>query len=499
MEATLFADNIYLSEALYSDVVSGKKKLCISAIYIIYDVMQKLRVMISNLFGQKDSDKDTLVNKHELGANILKLAFCGKLLWRAFETDPDDIFFSTTKQEDIEILSKHVVAVEPHDFEDMKIRLQNYKSQQAMVFWKTTKIFRETMELKLFYKLPYYNISYALINKSTAFGALAVSRIQDESWINLGRFAYNPIAQKMMKSRLATSVELDQFIFIPFSQEDILTQENIMDTTPPKMMQEDMDLPFFVDEKEFDPEKHLRMQVMSHQDWNRVNWEEGKLIDPDSEPVDVKAAIFYIHGGGWVLSAFSQEEFVRRISKELNIPVFGIKHRLAPMGHFPILNNDVFQGYCWVRNYAEKYLKLRFDKIIWYGCSAGGHLVMTFPLTCKQKQVRIPDGIIPIAPVANVDTTMFVPSWLIGIDDPLLSTANMEFYEKSYRGQLKPNENFHMNPFVAPDEAFLEDGKVKFPMTRVIIGGNDILRDHALLHILRLGKLELILNLLCTY
>ena len=80
MEATLLADNIYLSEALYSDVVSGKKKLCISAIYIIYDVMQKLRVMISNLFGQKDSDKDTLVNKHELGANILKLAFCGKLL-----------------------------------------------------------------------------------------------------------------------------------------------------------------------------------------------------------------------------------------------------------------------------------------------------------------------------------------------------------------------------------------------------------------------------------
>lgn len=89
----------------------------------------------------------------------------------------------------------------------------------------------------------------------------------------------------------------------------------------------------------------------------------------------------------------------------------------------------------------------------------------------------MPDGIIPLHPVANVDTTYFVPSLLYAIDEPFLSCHLMEWFEEQYVQELGPNYNYLMNPMLTPDEVFKADGKVKYPPTRMTFCGFDQLRD----------------------
>ena len=111
-----------------------------------------------------------------------------------------------------------------------------------------------------------------------------------------------------------------------------------------------------------------------------------------------KAIIFYIHGGGFVFgSPQACDIFTRTWSKKTEFPVFAVKYRLAPRSKFPCSLDDVFQAYYWIVNHCESVLKIKYDKIIVSGDSAGGNLALALCTLCIQKKIdgiRKPDALL---------------------------------------------------------------------------------------------------------
>lgn len=125
------------------------------------------------------------------------------------------------------------------------------------------------------------------------------------------------------------------------SKEDNFNLDSIMTPEEPHMMSNDLDMSFHLDHNRFDQDKHLRLLTIMHEDWGRIDWNTGKLLDPDSEPVDVGTAVLYLHGGGWVASSTRSylKNFIA-MSKTIKIPIFSIEYRHAPEYPFPTSNSD---------------------------------------------------------------------------------------------------------------------------------------------------------------
>lgn len=196
--------------------------------------------------------------------------------------------------------------------------------------------------------------------------------------------------------------------------------------------------------------------------------------------------MLYFHGGGWCASGTGGHwNVLTRISNDLKIPVFSLEYRHAPKYKFPIQSSDCLQGYLWLRYYAEKYLKLKFKKIILYGNSAGGHLSHTVPLLCNLKNIKNADGVVSFGPVGNVDVTKFYPSSLAGLDCTNLTFAKMISGSSAFAGTVGPNDNYILNPICAPEDAFKVDGKLNFPRFKLIMTCQEVLRDSVIDFVLK--------------
>lgn len=113
---------------------------------------------------------------------------------------------------------------------------------------------------------------------------------------------------------------------------------------------------------------------------------KNKFKDPESEPVHMPVALFYIHGGGFLGgSSGSYNAILRKIAINTGYPVFAVDYRLSPEYKFPSHLSDVWIVYLWIRYYSEKYLKIKIDKIIWIGDSAGGWLWYTLTILAIEK------------------------------------------------------------------------------------------------------------------
>jgi hormone-sensitive lipase len=94
------------------------------------------------------------------------------------------------------------------------------------------------------------------------------------------------------------------------------------------------------------------------------------------------------------MSSSSHENYLRKWTTSLGVPVISIDYRLAPENPYPKALDDVWQAYNWILNYAEEEFGIQINKIILAGDSAGGHLAfgLTYLLILHNK--RLPDGLI---------------------------------------------------------------------------------------------------------
>ena len=280
---------------------------------------------------------------------------------------------------------------------------------------------------------------------------------------------------------------LDKKIDIPITKVDELTVENIDEKVLPKMVEDDLDLPFLYEETSLDENEYIRMRLISNVDWGTMDWSTGKPIDETKEPAYVDGVIIYIHGGGYICgSSASSRPTAYHYAMTTEYPVFSIDYRLAPGYKYPTPLSDCWQAYLWIIKYSEKYLKLKFGKVVLVGDSAGGNLILGVTSLSIQKECRIPDGVHPLYPSLATAHVHFSPSLLLALDDPVLNSSFCSFALNCYVTPELTNKNHYlMSPIRLPQEIL-----AKYPKVRMIVAGLDPLRDDAIRFTRRLVNAE---------
>ena len=268
----------------------------------------------------------------------------------------------------------------------------------------------------------------------------------------------------------------------------------------------------------YDPETHVQVRVISSRslavDLTTGLPRKKKRQNPESEKKqggffekvyrNIKSrfgrrastgtgCIIHVHGGGFVaMSSGSHQNYTRMWANDVGVPIISVDYRLAPQYQFPCALNDVWQVYYWVVMYGEACLGLNTDKVILVGDSAGGNLVAAVTAMAIERNFRVPDGLVMCYPALSLDKYRFSPSFLLGIDDPILPYPFLKMCIESYVGDNQessfccPSKCQYISPVLVKDEVLS-----RFPTTRIMVAQNDPLRDESFRFTLRMAKLGL--------
>lgn len=189
--------------------------------------------------------------------------------------------------------------------------------------------------------------------------------------------------------------------------------------------------------------------------------------------IKVDAILIHIHGGGFVgMSSSSHQTYTRRWANETGMPIFSIDYRLAPEHPYPAAINDVWQAYYWIVNNCESHFGIKPSKIFVAGDSAGGNLTVSLTMLAIEKHFRVPDLILPVYPALNLSIRNFSPSLILSLDDFILPSSFLMLCLELYVKDGDPKKDHFLSPGIWPDNVLQ-----KFPPCRIMIAGNDPLRD----------------------
>ncbi len=109
------------------------------------------------------------------------------------------------------------------------------------------------------------------------------------------------------------------------------------------------------------------------------------LQGENKQDIKLKPAIFYVHGGGFVILSKDTHWSLALKFAEQDFVVFNINYRLAPTYACPSALEDSVNALLWVLDHAKEY-GVDPEQIYLAGESAGGHLVSAITLcTLKSK------------------------------------------------------------------------------------------------------------------
>ncbi|CAK3980043.1 arylesterase monoxygenase [Lecanosticta acicola] len=102
-------------------------------------------------------------------------------------------------------------------------------------------------------------------------------------------------------------------------------------------------------------------------------------------PSDNSKAIFYVHGGGFILGSVDVfEDGIRRQVRDHDVPVFAVHYRLAPENQHPIPIEDCYAGLKWLSENAKE-VGVDPGRIVVSGESAGGGLAACLTLLARDR------------------------------------------------------------------------------------------------------------------
>lgn len=174
--------------------------------------------------------------------------------------------------------------------------------------------------------------------------------------------------------------------------------------------------------------------------------------------------VLYLHGGGFVMHTPQQ---YRTLTGELCLQsradVFAVDYRRAPEAPYPAALEDAFAAYRWLL------LTRPETPIAFAGDSAGGGLVLSLMLRCKQEGAPMPRAAFVISPW--VDLTMSGSSIESKATvDPVVSQGGLEAFASYYLAGQKPTD-----PLVSP----LFGDFTGFPPLLIHVGSEEVLLDDA--------------------
>lgn len=279
-----------------------------------------------------------------------------------------------------------------------------------------------------------------------------------------------------------SKVKPDKYLAEKFYKQRIKSQNNLLIDKP--FSQTDLNELISRQLEENRISEYVKVRIINYKEFNiptnKSMWSYFSCCQVEKNHYN--SIIIHIHGGGFIaMSASSHENYTRKWTNQLEIPVFSIDYRLAPENPYPKALDDVYQAYMWIINYAEDVLKIKLENIFLVGDSAGGNLVLSLTYLLIILEKRLPTALILAYPAMRISLTSMSCSMLNVLNDIILPYHLLKYCLESYRREYLVEDD----PFVSP---LLMNPKVMahLPPVRIICGSSDPLRDDALVFLNKL-------------
>ncbi|CAI2359864.1 unnamed protein product [Moneuplotes crassus] len=456
-------------------LITGEKIASIPSVYITLACIVKMLERIKVEMYILENEECGTSQYKNVFSWTLKLASIFDYYYASLKAKLKNPFYGKEETDEIQ---EHFEFVEVLDeIEYYKLADKGYQ-EAGRVLGVASKCCKHTSMCRQLFSLAGWLPMYYFFKRKEGAdkGLYFMNTLNKERFQRLNKWPQTGLVKSISKIT-SPKVKVEEKIFVQISVKDELSyKRNISSSKTPQMCKKDLDLPFRVKMKHYDPEEYLKIRITSSEDWDTVNWKKGKLKSPDSEPVTLPAAILYIHGGGFIGgSTGSYRNVLRKYATMTDCPVFSVDYRLAPEYKYPTQVSDSWLCYLWIRYYSEKYLGVKFEKIIVVGDSAGGCISLGVSLLAIQKGCISPDGLMLCYPGACGNRNEFYPSCLLSTDEPYLNTMFIDFCCTLLFDDEKRSREFICSPIYAPRKLLK-----KLPPMRVGIPAIDPLRDAAI-------------------
>ncbi len=200
-----------------------------------------------------------------------------------------------------------------------------------------------------------------------------------------------------------------------------------------------------------------------------------RLYQPQSAKTP-SPGLIYIHGGGMVMGDLdTQDENLREMATELQIPIASIDYRKAPEHPYPAAPEDCYAGVCWIFENAAA-MGMERDNIGLMGASAGGGLALAAALMLRDRQGPTLNYLLPIYPM--IDDRHHTNSSTEVVD---IGIWDREGSIEAWQWYLGGNE---ADAYAAPSRA---EDLANLPPTYIDVGDLDLFRDEDILIAQRLS------------
>ncbi|PRY09986.1 acetyl esterase/lipase [Pontibacter ummariensis] len=113
--------------------------------------------------------------------------------------------------------------------------------------------------------------------------------------------------------------------------------------------------------------------------------------------------IVYYHGGGWVIANLdTYEPSASALADKAGAIVMSVAYRQAPEHQYPAAHEDAFAAYQWARDSASV-INGNPEMVVTAGESAGGNMAVAVALMAKERNVKMPEHILSVYPIADGD------------------------------------------------------------------------------------------------
>ena len=130
--------------------------------------------------------------------------------------------------------------------------------------------------------------------------------------------------------------------------------------------------------------------------------------------------IIHAHGGGFVaLSSSTMQNYTRRWSKDLDVPVFSIDYGKPPKHTFPEPVYHTFAVYKFITTQLYKHCNIIPNKIVLAGDSAGCNLLLSAYALAVKAQLPKSIGFFLAYPASDL-RSVFTPSRMSTFTDAIL-------------------------------------------------------------------------------
>lgn len=208
-----------------------------------------------------------------------------------------------------------------------------------------------------------------------------------------------------------------------------------------------------------------------------------KIYEPKEREQSKLPAVFWIHGGGYVLGhPDGDDALCERIAQQVNCVVASVDYRLAPEHPYPAAINDCHAALEWVVSNSEA---LRIDKsrLAIAGASAGGGLTAALSLLARDRgEIKIAFQM-PLYPMLD-DRNITPSSYEVNIEN-MPRAWNRENNIAAWRMYLGAKSSEEASPYAAPARAKDLEG---LPPTYTCVGELDPFRDETIDYVTRLIK-----------